>query len=270
MDYKKKYLKYKNKYIQIINNQKGGTLEEDEDIEINNAFQDNKVSSTTKDGMSYIIYMCTILNLYKKEKFFLIKQTKIIRRLLTYLTNYGPNIRSPAVVSIINDYYIFLLETLIVTINNSNPTILNEDFFFIPGATENITALLIFINENKKLEKYVNLTLKLINTIFDKMLMEDGRLYNAPGDTIFLFIIATIIYLTNNISLSKTKYSITKVKDYIKKLKCKNEFYNLRIEQEDGKLKYKYTSEGLSYIFNTLNVRNLKIDELLHEYFELI
>jgi hypothetical protein len=128
MNYEKKYLKYKNKYIQL-NNQIGGTLEEDEAREINAAFPDNTVSSTTVDEMYYIIYMCTILNLYKKEKFCLIKQTKIIRRLLTYLTNYGPNIRSPAVVSIINDYYIFLLETLIVTINNSNPTISNEDFF---------------------------------------------------------------------------------------------------------------------------------------------
>lgn len=100
--------------------------------------------------------------------------------------------------------------------------------------------------------------------------MEDGHLYNAPGDTIFLFMIATIIYLTNNISLSKTKYSITKVKDYIQKLKCKKKLNIIEIIQEDGKLKYKYTSEGLSDIFNTLNVRNLKIDKLLHEYFELI
>ena len=267
MNYQKKYLKYKSKYIQL-NNQIGGTLEEDEALEINNAFPSNTVISTTEDEMYYIIYMCTILNLYKKEKFCLIKQTKIIRRLLTYLINYGPSIRSPAVVSIINDYYIFLLETLIVTINNSNPTILNQDFFFIPSTTENITSLLIFINENKKSEKYVNLTLKLINTIFDKMSMKDGRLYGASGDSIFLFIIATIIYLTNNISLSKTKYSITKVKDYIKKLKSEKKLNIIEITQEDDKLKYRYTSKDLSDTFKGLNVQNLKIDELLHEYFE--
>jgi hypothetical protein len=268
MNYEKKYLKYKNKYIQYVNNQIGGTLEEDEAREINAAFPGLSVYSTTVDEMHNIIYMCTILNLYKKEKFCLIEQTKIIRRLITYLTNYGPNIRSPAVVSIINDNYIFLLETLIVTINNSNPTISNEDFFFTPGATENITALLIFINENKKSEKYVNLTLKLINTIFDKMLMEDGVIYGAPGDTIFLFMIATIIYLTNNISFSKTKYSITKVKDYIKKLKSEKKLNIIVITQEYDKLKYRYTSKHLSDTFKGLNVQNLKIDELLHEYFE--
>jgi hypothetical protein len=73
--------------------------------------------------------MSTILNLYKKENFCLIDQTKIIKRLLTYLTNYEHNVKSPDVRRIIDDYYIFLLETLIVTINNSNPTIPNQDFF---------------------------------------------------------------------------------------------------------------------------------------------
>jgi hypothetical protein len=90
------------------------------------------------------------------------------------------------------------------------------------------------------------------------MLIKDNRrLYDADPGSIFLFIIATIIYLTNNISFSKTKYSITKVKDYIKKLKSENKLYSIGITQEDGKFKNRHTSEDLSGALKRLNVQNL-------------
>jgi hypothetical protein len=270
MNYEKKYLKYKSKYIQL-NNQIGGTLEEDEALEINAAFPGLSVSSTTVDEIYNIIYMCTILNLYKKENFSLIDQTKIIKRLLTYLTNYEHNVESLDVRSIIDNYYIFLLETLIVTINNSNPTIPNQDFFFIPNTNENMTALLTFINNNKNFSKYINLTLKLINVIIDKMSIIDYRLYKShPGEN-FLFIITAIIFLKKNISEAKTNYSITKVKEYIKKLKSKNELITyLRIQQDGEKLVFPYSNERLLDKINGLNVTQLEINEILKEYFELI
>lgn len=169
MNYEKKYLKYKNKYIQL-NNQIGGTLEEYEATEINAAFPISTVY-TTDEQINHIIYMSRFLNLYKKENFGLLNESNIISRLLTYLTNYDSNVKSTSVRSKIDDYYIFLLESLIVTINNSNPDRGSKNFFFISANNENMTSLLIYINENKKSEKYVNLTLKLINTIFDKMSM---------------------------------------------------------------------------------------------------
>ena len=175
MNYEKKYLKYKNKYIQL-NNQIGGTLEEDEAREINAAFPISTVN-TTDDQINNILNMSIFLNLYKKENFRLINESNIISRLLTYLTNYEFNVKSASVRTKIDDYYIFLLESLIVTINNSNPDKGSRNFFYIVGDNENMTSLLTYINENKKSNKYVNLTLKLINTIFDKMsmLIKDNR-----------------------------------------------------------------------------------------------
>jgi hypothetical protein len=70
MNYEKKYLKYKSKYIQL-NNQIGGTLEEDEAREINKAFPISTVN-TTDDQINNILYMSRFLNLYKKENFRLI------------------------------------------------------------------------------------------------------------------------------------------------------------------------------------------------------
>lgn len=84
--------------------------------------------------------------------------------------------------------------------------------------------------------------------------MNDGVIYDVTGDSIFLFIIATIIYLTNNILFSKTKYSITKVKDYIKKLKSENKLNIIDIKREDDKLIYKYTSKDLSDTFTPLKI----------------
>jgi hypothetical protein len=269
MNYEKKYLKYKSKYIQL-NNQIGGTLEEDEALEINAAFPGLSVSSTTVDEIYNIIYMCTILNLYKKENFSLIDQNKIIKRLLTYLTNYEHNVKSLDVRSIIDNYYILLLETLIVTINNSNPAITNQDFFFIPNTNENMTALLAFINNNKKSSKYINLTLKLINAIIDKISIIDYRLYDSNSGEFFLFIITAIIFLKKNILEAKTNYSITKVKEYIKKLKLnKKLFYYLRINQDGEKLIFPYSNQLLLEKI-TIIVTQSEINEILQEYFELI
>ena len=267
MNYEKKYLKYKNKYIQL-NNQIGGTLEEDEANEINEAFPGLTVSNTTVDEIYNIIYMCTFLNLYKKENFHLINQTRIIMHLLTYLTNYGFLIKSPDVVNIINDYYIFLLETLIVTINNSNPDISYDHFFYIPQQNQNMTALLTFINNNKNYPKYINLTLKLINTIIDKMSIIDYRLYHTQSGENFIFILTAIIFLKKNISATKTTYSITKVKEYIKKLKSEKKLITyLRIQQDGEKLVFPYSNERLLDKINGFNVTQLEINEILKEYF---
>jgi len=268
MNYEKKYLKYKSKYFQL-NNQIGGTLEDDEAREINAAFP-TSTTNTTNDQINNILYMSRFLKKYKRENFHLINQTNIIRRLITYLTNYEFNVNEASVREKINDYYIFLLESLIVTINNSNSEISNGTFFYIPSDNENMTSLLTYINENKKAERYINLTLKLINAIFDKMLMKDGFLYGESGGSVFTFIIATIIYLTNNISLSKTNYSITKVKAYIKKLKTENNLNTIDIFLEDGKYNYKINIRDLSHILERLNVKNLQINELLREYIECI
>lgn len=262
MDYEEKYLKYKSKYFKL-KNQIGGTLEVEEAREINEAFPRFSTFNTTQDQILNILYMSRFLNLYKKENFHLINETKIINRLLTYLTNYDINTESQSVRNIIDDNYIFLLESLIVIINNSDFTKGSSNFFYISSDSENMTSLLTYISLYKKPEKYVKLTLKLIDAIFDKMMMIDGRLYNAHAESIFIFIVATIIYLKNNILFEKTSYSIDKVKNYIIKLKSKNMLNIIAITQDKKKLTYPNISDAIEAI----NLNKLNIDDLLQEFF---
>jgi hypothetical protein len=278
MNYEKKYLKYKNKYIQL-NNQIGGTLEEDEAQEIVSSFPDLSTYSTTTPVINTLIRMCTKLRLFNKDNYNLLyqNQNRLINKLVIYLINNENPKKNSDVIKIIDKNYLLLLETLIVTINNSDNTTQNWDFFMHSDydLPEGIINLLIYINkkniENKEdKEDLIYLTLKLIDVIFNKM-VKNTIFYHVPFTDKYCFFVAAVIFLEKNKHILNKKIInfIEKVKSYIQLLKSESLLINLGLEEYGN-----FEATNSKDIVNIVNKYKLdfevteeKIKEIFMQYF---